>query len=139
MTIGQKPQPGLYLSRKFSQPPTENAKGVKDPPVNSQKIRGERVHFLLVISTSRFEATRWLFWDGPHSFEPQSESEDDTLAGGSLTKHPRHASGRTFGTMLWVGVQQAQCTVDLGWNRVSILEPFVSEAGTLPQQFGFPS
>ncbi|GBM74956.1 hypothetical protein AVEN_18683-1 [Araneus ventricosus] len=27
-----KTQPGLHPSRKFSQSPTENAKGVKDPP-----------------------------------------------------------------------------------------------------------
>ncbi|GBM32407.1 hypothetical protein AVEN_239797-1 [Araneus ventricosus] len=32
----------------------------------------------LVILTSRFEATRGLFWDGPRNFEPRSDDEDDT-------------------------------------------------------------
>ncbi|GBO30438.1 hypothetical protein AVEN_74022-1 [Araneus ventricosus] len=32
----------------------------------------------LVILTSRFEATRELFWDGPRNFEPRSDYEDDT-------------------------------------------------------------
>ncbi|GBM74784.1 hypothetical protein AVEN_38714-1 [Araneus ventricosus] len=34
---------------------------------------------VLVILTSRFEATRGLFWDDPRNFEPRSE--DDTTAG----------------------------------------------------------
>ncbi|GBM19518.1 hypothetical protein AVEN_107989-1 [Araneus ventricosus] len=32
----------------------------------------------LVILTSRFEATRGLFWDVPRNFEPRSDDEDDT-------------------------------------------------------------
>ncbi|GBM13573.1 hypothetical protein AVEN_123986-1 [Araneus ventricosus] len=32
----------------------------------------------LVVLTSRFEATRGLFWDGPSDFEPRSDDEDDT-------------------------------------------------------------
>ncbi|GBM59054.1 hypothetical protein AVEN_7430-1 [Araneus ventricosus] len=34
--------------------------------------------FVLVIVTSRFEATQGLFWDGPRNFEPWSDDEDDT-------------------------------------------------------------
>ncbi|GBL85747.1 hypothetical protein AVEN_193192-1 [Araneus ventricosus] len=37
--------------------------------------------FGLVILTSRFEATRGLFCDGPRNFEPWSDNEDDTSAG----------------------------------------------------------
>ncbi|GBM90447.1 hypothetical protein AVEN_111253-1 [Araneus ventricosus] len=35
----------------------------------------------LVILTSRSEATRGIFWDGPRKFEPLSVDEDDTRAG----------------------------------------------------------
>ncbi|GBN59886.1 hypothetical protein AVEN_180490-1 [Araneus ventricosus] len=34
-------------------------------------------HLVLVILTSRFEATRGLFWNGPRNFEPRSHDEDD--------------------------------------------------------------
>ncbi|GBL82219.1 hypothetical protein AVEN_252406-1 [Araneus ventricosus] len=37
--------------------------------------------FSLVILTSRFEATRGLFRDGPRHFEPRSDDEDDAWAG----------------------------------------------------------
>ncbi|GBM01685.1 hypothetical protein AVEN_271937-1 [Araneus ventricosus] len=37
--------------------------------------------FSLLILTSRFEATRELFWDGPPNFEPQSDDKDDASAG----------------------------------------------------------
>ncbi|GBM03123.1 hypothetical protein AVEN_200815-1 [Araneus ventricosus] len=33
------------------------------------------------ILTSRFEATRGLYWDGPRNFEPRSHDEDDAGAG----------------------------------------------------------
>ncbi|GBM82178.1 hypothetical protein AVEN_178935-1 [Araneus ventricosus] len=39
------------------------------------------VRVSLVILTSRFEATRGLFWDEPRNFEPRSDDKDDTLAG----------------------------------------------------------
>ncbi|GBM11561.1 hypothetical protein AVEN_245892-1, partial [Araneus ventricosus] len=40
----------------------------------------ERLHQLvnLVVLTSRFEATRGLFRDGPRQFEQLSDDEDDT-------------------------------------------------------------
>ncbi|GBN33067.1 hypothetical protein AVEN_7606-3 [Araneus ventricosus] len=44
MTIGREPQPGFHPSRKFSQPPTENAQGVKHPYVNCRKSEGKRDH-----------------------------------------------------------------------------------------------
>ncbi|GBL79901.1 hypothetical protein AVEN_28953-1 [Araneus ventricosus] len=40
----------------------------------------------LVILTSRFEATRGVFWDGPRKFEPRLDDEDDTRTGA----HPLH-------------------------------------------------
>ncbi|GBN97590.1 hypothetical protein AVEN_249382-1 [Araneus ventricosus] len=36
------------------------------------------VGLVLVILTSRFDATRELFWNGPHNFEPRVDNEDDT-------------------------------------------------------------
>ncbi|GBM00937.1 hypothetical protein AVEN_151392-1 [Araneus ventricosus] len=36
---------------------------------------------LLVKLTSRFEATRGLFWGGPRNFQHRSDDEDDTLVG----------------------------------------------------------
>ncbi|GBM99918.1 hypothetical protein AVEN_248275-1 [Araneus ventricosus] len=50
----------------------------------------------LVILTSRFEATRGLFWDGPRNFEPRSDDEDDTyeLAPPSPNFHATAAGGR---------------------------------------------
>ncbi|GBN31070.1 hypothetical protein AVEN_171065-1 [Araneus ventricosus] len=51
----------------------------------------------LVILTSRFIATRELFWDGPRNFEPWSADEDDTRADIPLSTLPHHISGRTFG------------------------------------------
>ncbi|GBL92602.1 hypothetical protein AVEN_123779-1 [Araneus ventricosus] len=44
--------------------------------IDCQSIPGRM--FSLVILTSRFEATRGLFWDGPRNFEPRSDDEDDT-------------------------------------------------------------
>ncbi|GBM24737.1 hypothetical protein AVEN_141811-1 [Araneus ventricosus] len=47
---------------------------------------------VLVILTSRFEATRGLFWDEPRNFEPRSDDEDDTWAGSpspNSTPHQR--------------------------------------------------
>ncbi|GBN50861.1 hypothetical protein AVEN_64312-1 [Araneus ventricosus] len=47
----------------------------------------------LVILTSRFEAARGLFWDGPRNFETRSDDDEDTSAGtpswdGSLPAGP---------------------------------------------------
>ncbi|GBL91251.1 hypothetical protein AVEN_195136-1 [Araneus ventricosus] len=76
--------------------------------------------FGLVILTSRFEATRGLFWDGPRNFEPQSDDEDDITAG---TPSP-------------ISEQQVPYTEDLQWtsrrNRVSNLEPSGLKAETSP-------
>ncbi|GBM61684.1 hypothetical protein AVEN_57116-1 [Araneus ventricosus] len=45
---------------------------------HSIRPRGEsRIRFSLVILTSRFEAARGLFWDGPRNFEPRSDVEGD--------------------------------------------------------------
>ncbi|GBL77301.1 hypothetical protein AVEN_41744-1 [Araneus ventricosus] len=47
--------------------------------------------------TSRFEATRGLFWTEPRNFEPRSDDEGEHLSWHSLSKLPYHTSGRTFG------------------------------------------
>ncbi|GBM56092.1 hypothetical protein AVEN_187286-1 [Araneus ventricosus] len=49
-----------------------------------------------------------------------------------LTKLSHHTGGRKGGPWVCFKVQQAQYTTDLLWNRVSNLEPSVSEANTLP-------
>ncbi|GBN70773.1 hypothetical protein AVEN_84384-1 [Araneus ventricosus] len=55
----------------------------------------ENFSLVLVILTSRFEATRGLFWDGPRNFEPRSDDEDDTRAGTPSTKfHATPTGGR---------------------------------------------
>ncbi|GBO46323.1 hypothetical protein AVEN_163349-1 [Araneus ventricosus] len=41
------------------------------------------MRFSLVRLTSRFEAPRGLFWDGPRNFGPRSDDEDDAWAGAS--------------------------------------------------------
>ncbi|GBN66470.1 hypothetical protein AVEN_26380-1 [Araneus ventricosus] len=49
----------------------------------------------LVMLTSRFEATRGLFWDGLCNFEPRSDDEDDTRAGTPSTNfHATPMGGR---------------------------------------------
>ncbi|GBN61340.1 hypothetical protein AVEN_265253-1, partial [Araneus ventricosus] len=62
--------------------------------------------FSLVILTSRFEATRGLFWDGPRNFEPRSDDEDDTCAG---TPSPNFHATPTGGRLA--------TTHDLACNR----------------------
>ncbi|GBN73153.1 hypothetical protein AVEN_64452-1 [Araneus ventricosus] len=86
----------------------------------------------LVILTSRFEATRGLFRDGPSNFEPRSDDEDDTRNGTPLSKLPRHTNGRTFGHYVGFSARQTPHTVDLQWNWVSNMEPSGRKAETLP-------
>ncbi|GBM10226.1 hypothetical protein AVEN_177494-1 [Araneus ventricosus] len=59
----------------------------KDLPTLEPRVEGRNetrnlpcggLVLVLVILTSRFEATRGLFWDGPRNFEPRSDDEDDT-------------------------------------------------------------
>ncbi|GBL84441.1 hypothetical protein AVEN_117202-1 [Araneus ventricosus] len=49
-----------------------------------------------------------------------------------FSKFSHRTSRRTFVHYVRFSVQQALNTADLQWNRVSNLEPFVSEAETLP-------
>ncbi|GBM31246.1 hypothetical protein AVEN_223444-1 [Araneus ventricosus] len=63
-----------------------------------------KYRFTLVILTSRFEATRGLFWDGPRNFEPRSDEEGDARAGiPSPSFHATPTGGRlaTTGPALW--------------------------------------
>ncbi|GBM53226.1 hypothetical protein AVEN_14244-1 [Araneus ventricosus] len=55
---------------RLGSPWSANAFGVLPAVVARKLIR-------LVILTSRLEATRGLFWDGPRNFEPRSDDEDD--------------------------------------------------------------
>ncbi|GBM43032.1 hypothetical protein AVEN_215166-1 [Araneus ventricosus] len=52
----------------------------------------------LGILTSRFEATRGLFWGGPRNFEPRSDDEDGVWAGTFLARLPRRTSGGRLAT-----------------------------------------
>ncbi|GBN92175.1 hypothetical protein AVEN_261977-1 [Araneus ventricosus] len=79
------------------------------------------------ILTSRFEATRGLFWDGPRNFEPLSDDEDDTRA---VTPSPNFQATSTGGRLPTTS-DLACNTTDLQWNRVSNLEPSGPKAETL--------
>ncbi|GBL90648.1 hypothetical protein AVEN_219316-1 [Araneus ventricosus] len=81
-----------------------------------------------IILTSRFEATRRLFRDGPRNFEPLSDDEDDAWAGTPLSKLPRQREGVWLLRM----IQQAPYTADLRWNRVSNLRPSGPDLTTWP-------
>ncbi|GBM94814.1 hypothetical protein AVEN_26526-1 [Araneus ventricosus] len=43
-------------------------------------IHNKFSYISFVVLTSRFEATRELFWDGPRHFEPRSDDEGGTSA-----------------------------------------------------------
>ncbi|GBM04747.1 hypothetical protein AVEN_20192-1 [Araneus ventricosus] len=58
----------------------------------SHLTAGQNCEFSLVILTSRFEATRGLFWERHRHFEPRSDDEDDSSAGTLLSKLPYHTS-----------------------------------------------
>ncbi|GBN04046.1 hypothetical protein AVEN_220255-1 [Araneus ventricosus] len=53
----------------------------------------------LVRLTSRFEATRGLFRDGPRNFEPRSDAEDDTWAGTPSSNFRSTPMGERLATM----------------------------------------
>ncbi|GBL53181.1 hypothetical protein AVEN_160553-1 [Araneus ventricosus] len=59
---------------------------------------GEQYVLILVALTSRFEATRGLFWDGPRHFEPRSGR---CLSWQTLSKLPYHIS---FPSVLLLGL-----------------------------------
>ncbi|GBM92038.1 hypothetical protein AVEN_5499-1 [Araneus ventricosus] len=64
---------------------------ITSSPINKSKIHGETEQNRdLVTLTSRSEATRGLFWDGPHNFEPRSDDEDDTSAAPPLQASTSH-------------------------------------------------
>ncbi|GBM50900.1 hypothetical protein AVEN_171766-1 [Araneus ventricosus] len=52
---------------------------------------GYEIKFSLVVLTSRFEASRGLYWKGPCGFEPRSD-DDDILSGTPLSRLPHHTS-----------------------------------------------
>ncbi|GBM93752.1 hypothetical protein AVEN_190390-1, partial [Araneus ventricosus] len=72
-----------------------NNKGTDMWPVRKFKVSQELSFSLLslAILTSRFEATRGIFWNRPHKFEPRSDNENDTGDGTPLSKLPRHTNG----------------------------------------------
>ncbi|GBL76517.1 hypothetical protein AVEN_48812-1 [Araneus ventricosus] len=85
--------------------------------------------FSLGILTSRFEATRGLFWDGPRNFEPRSDDEDDTRAG---TPSPNFHATPTGGRLATTRDLACPYSADLQWKRVSNLELSGPKAETLP-------
>ncbi|GBM01339.1 hypothetical protein AVEN_135766-1 [Araneus ventricosus] len=64
----------------------------------------------LVIFTSRFEATRGLFWEGSLNFEPRSDED------GCLSWHPSPSDVRLRRHRVY--------TADLWWNQGLSLESF---------------
>ncbi|GBM76355.1 hypothetical protein AVEN_36972-1 [Araneus ventricosus] len=54
---------------------------------------------LNILVTSRFEATRGLFWDRPPNFEPRSDEEDDTRVG---TPSPNFRTTPTYSSPLFL-------------------------------------
>ncbi|GBN58173.1 hypothetical protein AVEN_168470-1 [Araneus ventricosus] len=74
-------------------------------------------YLILVILTSRFEATQWLFWEAPRNFEPhQMTRTTPEPAPPSPTIRGCGTNGRTFGSD---GFNMHL----LRWNRVSKMEP----------------
>ncbi|GBM01153.1 hypothetical protein AVEN_27251-1 [Araneus ventricosus] len=51
-------------------------------------------YYSLVILTSSFEKTRWLFLDGACNLEPRSDDEDGTWEGTRISKIPHHTSDK---------------------------------------------
>ncbi|GBM15041.1 hypothetical protein AVEN_266927-1 [Araneus ventricosus] len=66
----------------------------------------------LVILTSRFEATRGLFWDGPRNCEPRSDTE--------------------LASPLQTSTAHQRITADLQWNQISNPELPGPKPETLP-------
>ncbi|GBN70497.1 hypothetical protein AVEN_256454-1 [Araneus ventricosus] len=58
----------------------------------SSLMKKEVASFNLVILTSRFEATRGLFGDGPRNFEPRSHDEDRTTSELAIPSPNFHAT-----------------------------------------------
>ncbi|GBO22799.1 hypothetical protein AVEN_29626-1 [Araneus ventricosus] len=84
----------------------------------------------VIFVTSRFEATRGLFWVGPRHFEPQSDAEEDTRAG---TPSPNFRTTSAGGHMS--PTDQMHQTSLHGGSSVewgSNLVPFSPEIETLP-------
>ncbi|GBN90538.1 hypothetical protein AVEN_51648-1 [Araneus ventricosus] len=82
-------------------------------PLNSQINR-----FSLVISVSRFEETRGLFWDEPHYFEPLSDDETTPeLEAHAPIFHTTPAGGVRF-TTYDLKCSKTTNKADLQWNVV---------------------
>ncbi|GBM09578.1 hypothetical protein AVEN_29430-1 [Araneus ventricosus] len=80
----------------------------------------------LVVFTSHFEATRGLFWDGPHNFEPRLDDEGDTRAGTPSPNFRTTPSGGRLTHDVMLNMYQAHMhngsTVESGFEA-EILRP----------------
>ncbi|GBN05801.1 hypothetical protein AVEN_88105-1 [Araneus ventricosus] len=98
-----------------------------------QSKGSERFWVRLGYITSRFEATRGLFRDGPRNFEPRSDDEDNTSAG---TPSPRFratpAGGRLATTHDLACSRPHTRRIFSGIGFVSNLRPSGPEVETLP-------
>ncbi|GBN43073.1 hypothetical protein AVEN_201041-1 [Araneus ventricosus] len=84
------------------------------PTLENRGISGQ---FSLVILTSRFEAARGLFWDGPCNFESWSEDEGDTGAGIPSPNFHATPKGGSLATTYDLTCNRPHTR--LQWNRVS--------------------
>ncbi|GBO31994.1 hypothetical protein AVEN_244599-1 [Araneus ventricosus] len=82
----------------------------------------------LVIFTSRFEATRGLFYNGPCHFEPWSDDEDSASTGTRLFKRRTTPAGGRFAPTYDFAGGGLICAVGSGLEP----EALRSEAETLP-------
>ncbi|GBL83673.1 hypothetical protein AVEN_132603-1 [Araneus ventricosus] len=80
--------------------------------------------FRLVRLTPRLDGTRGLFWHGPRNFEPLSDVEDNTRVSCYSPNFRTTPVGERFNPD---GLREERpgYTVNLGWNRVVILRPYV--------------
>ncbi|GBO22060.1 hypothetical protein AVEN_4141-1 [Araneus ventricosus] len=85
-----------------------------------------------ILITIRRGSTRGPFWDGPSNFEPRSDDEDGAWVGSPSPGIRVAPTGGCLVPYVRFGVQRAQCTTDIRWNRVSGLEPFGPKAESLP-------
>ncbi|GBM70969.1 hypothetical protein AVEN_102907-1 [Araneus ventricosus] len=74
-----------WLNSFHKKPTVENRKGAKHQlSLFSRQWKAtvflSALEFCFVILTSRFEATRGLFWDGPRNFQPRLDDEGVTWA-----------------------------------------------------------
>ncbi|GBM85804.1 hypothetical protein AVEN_273658-1, partial [Araneus ventricosus] len=76
--------------------------------------------------------TRGLFWDGPRSFEPWSDDEDDAWDGTPSPNFRVTPTGGCLAARYDLACNRPHTRSDLQWNLVSNLEPSGPKVETLP-------